>query len=63
MVTRETVHISLTLEALHGLEVKVADVLNAYVMVPNQEKVCTVLGSNLGIMLESLSLLSKCNKG
>ena len=31
VVTRETVHITLTMVALHNLEVKAADILNAYV--------------------------------
>ena len=44
VVTRETVHISLTLAVLHDLEVKAADILNAYVMAPHQEKIKTVLG-------------------
>ena len=33
--------------ALHDLEVKAADILNAY-MAPNQEKIGTVLGPNFG---------------
>ena len=33
---------------LHDLEVKAADVLNAYVMVPNRKKIWTVLSTNLG---------------
>ena len=35
VVTRETVCIALTMAALHDLEVKLADVLNAYVSAPN----------------------------
>ena len=31
MVTRDTVHIDFTMAALHGLQVKVVDVLSAYV--------------------------------
>ena len=48
VVTRETVHITFTMVALHDLEVKAANVLNAYVMVPNHEKVWTVLGPECG---------------
>ena len=44
VVTRETVCITLTMAALHNLEVKAADVLNAYVMATNCEKIWTVLG-------------------
>ena len=39
VVTRETVCIALTMVVLHGLEVKTADVLNASVLAPNQEKI------------------------
>ena len=38
VVTREMVCIALTMMALHDQEVK-ADVLNAYVMAPNCEKI------------------------
>ena len=41
---RETVNIALTMVALHGIEVKAADVWNAYVMAPNRDKIWTVLG-------------------
>ena len=40
--------IVLTMAALHDLEVKAADVLNAYVMAPNQEKIWTVLHPEFG---------------
>ena len=48
VVTRETVHIALTMAMCHDLEVKAADVLNAYVMVPNHEKILAVLGPEFG---------------
>ena len=48
VVTRETVCIALTMAALHDLVVKAADVLNAYVMAPNHEKIWTVLGPEFG---------------
>ena len=35
VVMREMVHIFLTMVALHDLEAKEVDVLNAYVMAPN----------------------------
>ena len=44
LVTKETVCITLTIVVLHDLEVKAADVLNAYVMAPNHENIWTVLG-------------------
>ena len=46
MNTRETVCIALTMTALHDLEVKTADILNANVMVCNREK--TVIGPVFG---------------
>ena len=48
VVTREMVCLALTMAALHDLEVKAADVLNAYVMAPNQEKKWTGLGQKFG---------------
>ena len=39
VVSRETIRLALTLTALNGLEVKVADVMNAYITAPNKEKV------------------------
>ena len=43
VVTREFVCIALTMAGLHDLEVKAANVLNAYVMAPNHEQIWTVL--------------------
>ena len=40
--------IALTTVALHDLEVKAADVLNAYMMEPNHEKIWTVVGPEFG---------------
>ena len=37
VITKKTVQIALTMAALQGLEVKVADVLNAYVTANNRE--------------------------
>ena len=48
VVTRETIGITLSMAALHDLEVKAADVLNAYVMAPNHEKIWKVLGPEFG---------------
>ena len=48
VVTRETVYIGFTMAVLHDLEVKAADVLNAYVTAPNHEKKWTVLGPEFG---------------
>ena len=34
--------------ALHDLEVKAADILNAFVLAPNREKIWTALGPQFG---------------
>jgi hypothetical protein len=39
VVSRETILIALTLAALNDLEVKGADILNAYISTPIKEKV------------------------
>jgi hypothetical protein len=48
VVSRETVRLALTIAALNDLEVKVGDVLNAYITAPVKEKVWTVLGPEFG---------------
>ena len=48
VVMRETVHIPLTMTVLHDLEVKATDVLNAYLMAPNREKLWIVSGPEFG---------------
>ncbi len=48
VVSRETVRLALTIAALNDLEVKVGDVLNAYITAPVKEKVSTVLGPEFG---------------
>ncbi len=48
LVSRETVHIALTIAALNDLEVKAADILNAYISAPIKEKVWCVLGPEFG---------------
>ena len=47
-VSRETVHIALTLTALNDLEVKCGYVLNAYIAAPVTEKIWTYLGPEHG---------------
>ena len=39
MIMRETICIASIMEALHDLEVKVPDILNAYVMAQKREKI------------------------
>ena len=48
VVSRETVRIALTMAALHDLNVKTADIMNAYIKAPCAEKVYTKLGSEFG---------------
>jgi hypothetical protein len=49
VVSRATVHIALLMAALNDLNVKVGNVLNAYITAPITEKVWTVLGPEFGI--------------
>jgi hypothetical protein len=44
MVSHETVHIALTLTTLNDIDVKAADILNAYISAPIKEKVWCALG-------------------
>jgi hypothetical protein len=48
VVSWETVCIALSMAALNDLNVKVGDVLNAYITAPITEKVWTVLGPDFG---------------
>jgi hypothetical protein len=49
VVSRETVRLALTFASLNDLEVKVGNVLNAYITAPVKEKVWTILGSEFGL--------------
>jgi hypothetical protein len=48
VVSRESVRIALTLDALNDLDVKMADIENAYLTAPITEKVWIVLGPEFG---------------
>jgi len=48
VVSRETVCLALTIVALNDLEIKVGDVLNAYITAPITKKVWTNLGPEFG---------------
>jgi hypothetical protein len=48
VVSRESVRLALTLAALNDLDVKMADIENAYLTAPITEKVWTVLGPEFG---------------
>jgi hypothetical protein len=43
VVSHETMHMALTIASLNDIEVKVGDVLNAYITAPVTEKVWTIL--------------------
>ena len=61
VVKRETAHIALTMVVLHDLEVNAEDVLTAFVMALNHEKIWIVLGLSLERTLVNLPKLSKHN--
>jgi hypothetical protein len=48
VVSRESVRVALILAALNDLDVKIADIENAYLMAPITEKVWTVIGPESG---------------
>ncbi|KAG7370183.1 reverse transcriptase RNA-dependent DNA polymerase [Nitzschia inconspicua] len=48
VVSRETVRIALLMAALHDLDVKAADVQNAYLTAPTTEKIWTICGPEFG---------------
>ena len=48
VVSRESVRIALLLAALNDVEVKTADIENAYITAPCAEKIYTVLGPEFG---------------
>jgi hypothetical protein len=49
VVLRETIRIALAITALNELEVKVNDVMNAYLTAPCEEKVWTTLRMEFGV--------------
>jgi len=49
VVSHDTVHIALTIAALHDLEVRASDVQNAYLMAPCTKKIWTTLGPEFGL--------------
>ena len=48
VVCRDTVRIVLTMETLHDLSIKTADIMNAYIKALFVEKVYTILGPEFG---------------
>ncbi len=49
VVSCETMRLALTFSSLNDLEVKVGDVLNAYITLPVKEKVWAILGPEFGL--------------
>ncbi len=47
VLSREAVHISLTLAALNALKAMSADIMNAFITVPNKGKIWMLLGPEL----------------
>jgi hypothetical protein len=63
VVSRESASIALTLAALNDLDVKMADIENAYLTAPLTEKVWTVLGLELGDYTGKCSLIVRALYG
>jgi hypothetical protein len=60
VVSRETVRITLIMAAPNDLEVKVGDVLNAYITAPITEKVLTVLGPEFATDAGKTAVICSC---
>ncbi len=48
IVSREMVHIALTMAVLNALKVMASDIMNEYITAPNKEKIWTLLGPEFG---------------
>ena len=48
IMSRETMRIALLMAALNNIDIWAADVLNAYITAPCQEKILTTLGKEFG---------------
>ena len=57
VVSRETVHIALTIAALNDLEVKASDVQNAYLTAPCTERIYMRLGPEFGPDQDKLAVI------
>jgi hypothetical protein len=55
------VHITLTLAALNDLEVKTADIKNAYLTAPVSEKIWCVLGPEFGADTRKCAIVVQCS--
>jgi hypothetical protein len=61
VVPQESVHIALTLAALNDLEVKTADIKNAYLTAPFLEKIWCVLGPEFGADTGKRAIVVQCS--
>ena len=57
VVSRETIHIALTVAALNDLQVKTSDMQNAYLAAPCAQKIFTVLGLEFGRDASKMAVL------
>ena len=57
VVSRETVRLAPTIASLNDLEVKVGDILNAYITSPVKEKICGLF-LNLNLDMTQAKVLS-----
>ena len=51
VVSRESISIALTYAALHNIDVKVADIKNAYLQAPSSEKHFIICGTEFGLKM------------
>jgi hypothetical protein len=63
VVSRETLCLALTFASLNDLEVKVGNVLNAYITTPVMEKVWTILGPKFGHDLGKCTVIARALYG
>jgi hypothetical protein len=63
VVSRDSVRIALTMAALHDLQVKTADIQNAYLTAPCREKVATVCGPEFGTRTGRVAIIKRALYG
>ena len=63
VVSRESVRIALTIVALNDLEVKTADIQNAYLTAPVSEKIWMTLGPEFGADMGSKAIIVRALYG
>jgi hypothetical protein len=59
VVLQESVQIALTIATLNDLDIKASDVMDAYLTAPYEERVWTILGAELVVMLARKQSLCK----